>query len=184
MKVFAGTLLALWLPLVSLAANPVLVGSVIKVTDGDTIKVQLSSGPINVRFDGIDAPEKAQPGGSEATAYLRSLVEGRSVNLAPVTQDRYNRMVAKVFVGKKNINAEMVAAGHAWEYRRYTRRDTRELCASEDAARRANLGLWAAPASTWIYPSDWRRLKRHQIKVVEDFSGVTLAACLAGVGKR
>jgi endonuclease YncB( thermonuclease family) len=42
--------------------NPVLVGTVTKVTDGDTIKVQLSSGAITVRFDSIDTQYKKQPG--------------------------------------------------------------------------------------------------------------------------
>ena len=43
--------------------QPVLVGTVLSVTDGDTIKVQLSSGPMSVRFHSIDAPEKDQPWG-------------------------------------------------------------------------------------------------------------------------
>ena len=50
--------------------NPVLVGTVTKVTDGDTIKVQLSSGPITVRFGSIDAPEKNQPWGRRARTAL------------------------------------------------------------------------------------------------------------------
>jgi endonuclease YncB( thermonuclease family) len=41
--------------------DPVLAGRVSQVTDGDTIKVQLSSGPITVRLDSIDAPENNQP---------------------------------------------------------------------------------------------------------------------------
>ena len=48
--------------------TPVLTGSVIKVIDGDTITVQLQSGPIKVRLDAIDAPESNQPGGNAATA--------------------------------------------------------------------------------------------------------------------
>lgn len=39
---------------------PVLLGTVTKVTDGDTIKVELSSGPITVRLSSIDAPESNQ----------------------------------------------------------------------------------------------------------------------------
>ena len=65
------------LPAASLAQdNPVLVGTVFKVTDGDTIKVQLSSGPINVRFDSIDAPESNQPHGAQAKAALAKLLDG------------------------------------------------------------------------------------------------------------
>jgi len=53
--------------------NPVLAGTVTSVIDGDTIKVQLSSGPITVRLAHIDAPESHQPGGGAAT---RTLMHG------------------------------------------------------------------------------------------------------------
>src|SRR5688572_22506655 len=41
-------------PLLAADRLPVLVGTVTKVVDGDTIDVQLSSGPIRIRFHGID----------------------------------------------------------------------------------------------------------------------------------
>jgi micrococcal nuclease len=177
-------LLACVLPAIVTAADGVLVGPVIKVTDGDTIKVQLSSGPISVRFDGIDAPESSQPQGKAATQFLKGLVEGKTVSLEPVTQDRYSRMVAKVSVDGQDVNAAMVTAGYAWAFRRYMRKDTRDLCRLEDTARQAKRGLWADPPSSWIYPSDWRRIKRKQISQAEDFSGETLSRCLAAVGKK
>lgn len=37
-------------------AHPVLVGTVFNFSDGDAIKVRLTSSPINVRFDSFDAP--------------------------------------------------------------------------------------------------------------------------------
>jgi len=58
-------------------SNPVLVGRVIKVTDGDTVKVQLTSGPINVCFDSSDAPESNQRHGAQANAALANLVADR-----------------------------------------------------------------------------------------------------------
>ena len=97
--------------------RPVLVGTVSRVVDGDTIVVQLSSGSIRVRLYGIDAPEHNQPGGPEATAALKSLVGGARVELEPVSQDRYNRMVARVRRGRMDVNAQMVRQGHAWVYR-------------------------------------------------------------------
>lgn len=42
---------AVVLPATAVAQDdPVLVGRVIEVVDGDTVKVRLASGPINVRF--------------------------------------------------------------------------------------------------------------------------------------
>jgi endonuclease YncB( thermonuclease family) len=53
---------------------PVLVGTVTKIVDGDTIDVQLSSGPIRVRLHGVDTPERGQPWGKESTGALTGLV--------------------------------------------------------------------------------------------------------------
>ena len=49
---------------------------VYRVIDGDTI--ELSTGE-RVRFIGINAPERGQPGAAEATAFVRERVEGQSV---------------------------------------------------------------------------------------------------------
>src|SRR5688572_6128545 len=84
---------------------PVLVGTVTRVKDGDTIVVELESGPINVRLGSIDAPEKDQPWGVEATTALRSRVQAREVALEVVEQDRYERLVAVVYLGDENLNA-------------------------------------------------------------------------------
>jgi micrococcal nuclease len=56
------------LPVLAQDSLPVLVGTVTKIVDGDTIDVQLSSGPIRVPLHGIDTPERGQPGAKEATA--------------------------------------------------------------------------------------------------------------------
>ena len=161
--------------------NPVLVGTVFKVTDGDTIKVQLSSGPINVRFDSIDAPESNQPHGAQAKAALAKLVNGQRVQLDVVTQDRYERVVAVVYVGDLNVNEQMVKNGHAWAYREYLK--DKNYCRWEDQARQQKRGLWALKASDWIYPSDWRRWRRKTIDAVRDYSSETAQRCLSAIGK-
>jgi len=124
--------------------QPVLVGTVTRVVDGDTIVVELSSGVIRVRLYGIDAPEHNQPGGYESASTLRSMVERKQVSLEPINQDRYSRMVAKVFLGRTNVNAEMVSRGEAWVYRHYVRGPDRQWCTFEAEAREKRLGLWKA----------------------------------------
>lgn len=57
-------------PVLPAQDSPVLVGTVTKIIDGDTIDVKLSSGPIRVRFHGIDTPERGQPWEDESTAWL------------------------------------------------------------------------------------------------------------------
>jgi micrococcal nuclease len=98
--------------------------------------VQLDSGAIRVRFHGIDAPEKGQPHGKEATAALSSWLLAKEVQLEPFEQDRYERLIAIVYMGDRNVNAEMVRSGHAWAFRRYMRKQDASLCADESKARK------------------------------------------------
>jgi endonuclease YncB( thermonuclease family) len=135
--------------------SPVLTGKVSRVIDGDTVDVVLVSGLIRVRLHGIDAPERNQPGGRAAQRWLQKRLQGRVVDLEPVSQDRYDRMVAAVFDGEVDINRELVTAGYAWAYRRYLRRSDWQLCVAEREARAAGRGLWRlAPANRrapWEY---------------------------------
>jgi endonuclease YncB( thermonuclease family) len=167
------------------AENPVLVGTVTKVTDGDTIKVQLASGPITVRLDSIDTPEKDQPWGPQSTAALAQLVANKQVQLDVITQDRYERLVAQVYVGELNVNAQLVRDGHAWAFRRYMKKDTGpQFCAWEAAARSARRGLWSLPDDDWVYPSDWRRLKRGTTDEYDDFRQETVRDCIAAIARK
>jgi endonuclease YncB( thermonuclease family) len=106
-----------------------------------------------VRLQGIDAPERDQPGGVAASAWLARRLLNQPVQLEPVSQDRYERMVAVLHDGSRDINRELVLRGHAWAYRRYLRQADRELCALEHQARREGAGLWAhaAPQAPWEY---------------------------------
>jgi len=159
--------------------QPVLVGYVTKVTDGDTIKVQLSSGPITVRFDSIDAPESDQPWGGEATAALSGRLSGQEVALDVVTQDRYERLVAVVYLADENINGWMVQQGHAWAYRDYL--NDPQHCAWEGIARAAGLGLWGLSPGSRNAPWEWRRSKRDPSAGFTDFSNETVANCVAAM---
>jgi len=132
--------------------NGVLPGKVTRVIDGDTVDVLLASGRIRVRLQGIDAPERDQPGGQEAQQWLRQRLLDHAVQLEPVSQDRYARMVAVVHADGGVVNEELLQAGHAWAYRHYLRRIDRHYCDLEAAARSARLGLWASmPHAPWQY---------------------------------
>jgi hypothetical protein len=58
-------------------------GKVVSVTDGDTIDVALvPNGLVQaIRLEGIDAPESAQPFGSQSAQHLSELVSGKAVTL-------------------------------------------------------------------------------------------------------
>lgn len=167
-------------PRVNTEQLPVLVGTVLSVTDGDTIKVQLSSGPISVRFHSIDAPEENQPWGMEARVALASRLERQQVSLDVDTQDRYERLVATVYLGDENINAWMVLEGHAWAYRDYMKDP--QYCQSEADARARRLGLWSLPS---IYaPWEWRAHQRDASKGFSDYSDETAGNCIAAMHGR
>ena len=161
---------------------PVLVGTVLHVTDGDTIKVQLSSGPVSVRLYSIDAPEKDQPWGLEAGAALASRLAHQRVALEVQTQDRYERLVATVFLGDENVNAWMVSEGNAWAYRDYLRDPS--YCYDEADARSRHLGLWSLPPSSTYAPWEWRARERDPSTRLSNYSQETAANCVAAMRGR
>ncbi len=104
---------------------------VIRVIDGDTLKVRLATGRIaTVRLIGIDTPETRKPGtavecgGPQATARMRRLAlrsgGGRTVVLTSDTtqdrSDRYGRMLAYVGAQGVDFGRAMVASGWAQTY--------------------------------------------------------------------
>src|SRR3989338_1177685 len=77
------------------------------VIDGDTFIVGRKIGKTNVvRLAGINAPEKYQFGGKQATNRLRGLIGGKTVTIVPVGTI-YNRVVANVRSNRKSINKRL-----------------------------------------------------------------------------
>jgi micrococcal nuclease len=157
----------------------VLAGKVTRVIDGDTIDVLLASGRIRVRLHGVDAPERDQPGGPAATSWLAELLSNQEVLLEPVSQDQYDRMVAVVHLGDRNINLELVQAGHAWAYRQYMRRSDGGFCSAEERARRKDAGLWAQTAQ-----APWEFRATNGKGPFSDYRKETAASCRKAVGSR
>ncbi len=99
---------------------------VLRVIDGDT--VELSNGQM-LRYIGIDTPEvhdkigstwsyNPRPYGKEAMEFNRKLVGGKKIRLEFDVQkkDKYNRLLAYVYVEDKMINLEMIKKGYAMIY--------------------------------------------------------------------
>ena len=83
------------------------------------------------------------------------LVAGKIVTIWPTDTDRYGRTVAFVFVEDKNVNKELLKAGLAWHYKKYSRDP--EVAKLEFEARSNRRGLWkeAEPVPPW----EWRSKK-------------------------
>jgi endonuclease YncB( thermonuclease family) len=161
--------------------NTVLRGKVTHVADGDTADVRLQSGVITVRFYGIDTPERDQPFGKDAASALRQLIGGKVVDLIPVEQDKYDRLVAVVMLGERNVNLEMVARGNAWAFRRFLGEfeDDPLYCEWEAKARDQQLGLWRLPAKERHAPWEWRG--RDRGVRYTSYEGSTAADCVAAI---
>lgn len=159
--------------------NPVVDGVVTKVIDGDTIRVQLSTGPVTVRLGEIDAPESIQPGGGAATRALDSRILGEKISLQVISRDADERIVAVVHLGDENVNAWMVKQGHAWAYRGHTREP--DYCVWENAARSLRRGLWAD--RHWVAPWDWRMSQRDSLFFASDYSNASAAGCIREISR-
>lgn len=144
------------------AASPEFVsGRVVAITDGDTVRILLQpSQQVVVRLVEIDAPEDGQPWSARSKQALSALVFGREVRLRTSGNDQYGRLLARIYVGDVDVNAEMVRQGHAWAYRDYLTDTT--LLTIEESARTAKRGLWNLSASETVPPWTWRRGERLQ----------------------
>ncbi len=114
------------------------------VTDGDTFHVLIDGKKEKIRIFGIDAPESKQEWGLEAKESLNKLISNKEVLLDIKNKDMYGRLLAVVFIGKQNINLEMIKTGNAWYYEYYDKNNKESKTAMENA-KKNKLGLWSKP---------------------------------------
>lgn len=119
---------------------------VIGVVDGDTIDVLKANTKrtVRIRLDGIDTPERGEPFTQQARNLTRVLVFDQDVIVVGKDVDRYERLVARVRLGQKDLSVEVVAAGLACHFLRYSSDPV--LARAEADARAAGRGFWAAGA--------------------------------------
>ena len=139
--ILVGTTAAIFLPESTSITGPA------RIIDGDTIEINHQ----RIRLWGIDAPERDQPGGAQATAYLQRMTFNESVNCNPRDTDRYHRIVAKCSAIGHDVGGILVANGLAIDYTRYSHGFYRD---EENATRQEKLGIWAGP---FMEPEKWRR---------------------------
>ena len=127
----------------------------IKITDGDTIKVNGEK----IRFSGIDTPELKQtcikqgvkkPCGLTAKQILIDKIGNNKVICISEGKDQYKRILAECFVNDESLSSYLVRSGYAFAYRRYSKK----FIPDEDYARINKIGIWAMK---FEYPWDYRR---------------------------
>ena len=126
-------------------------GTVVSITDGDTLEVALSDGSVEtVRLIGINSPERNECWADEAALALAAMTPpGSGVGLTSDVSntDQFDRLLRYLWVGSYSINEEMVRRGAAIS-RRYPP-DTAMAAtfeAAQSEAKEAHLGLWAPDA--------------------------------------
>lgn len=159
---------------------------VLKVFDGDGFLARATN-PLNgaeieiaVRCGFIDAPEMAQPGGSEARDFLSHQIGGRWLDLGLLMKmdtggmtDRHRRVVAVPYLWQqdpqsgaryicRNVELEMILNGWAWVLDRYCPPD-HYFDALKDAHRNRR-GIWARDDNVhpWEFKKHVYRAKRQQ----------------------
>ncbi len=137
---------------------------VVKIFDGDTIKIKGFDLIFKIRLVGIDCPEfgfnnlKSQPFSKKAKQYLISLLDNKTVTIKTYGTDAYNRQLAEVFSNNKNINLEMIKAGLAEVYkgRRPKKLDSHTYFKVENKARKTGKGMWKQ-GHLYKSPRQWRK---------------------------
>lgn len=128
---------------------------VVSITDGDTIRVQIGGETRSLRYIGVDAPERNQPGYEAANDANRALVMGQTVWLERDRSDTdvYSRLLRYVWLTDgRMVNEELVRSGFAlavtWQP------DTRHRARLEHAALEAwreSRGFWAGGEGAFPY---------------------------------
>jgi micrococcal nuclease len=131
--------------------------TVFRVDDGDTIECEPQG---RVRLVGIDAPERDQAFGREATAGARALLPVNSIvrlESDAEQRDRYGRLLAYLWHHDTLVNWMLVRSGLAYSYHHPPNlRYARWLDGAEARASAGGQGLWAA-AGDHCRPVDHRR---------------------------
>ena len=146
--------------------------TVLRVADGDSLKVRIHGQFRTVRLACIDAPELDQPPwGTVSRAWLQArLPPGTPVRLVPKATDRYGRLVAEVItaagVPEVSINRMLVENGQAFVDPRHVNQcDATRLREAQERASGQRTGVWQEPGGIerpWDHRQAARETRPHR----------------------
>jgi endonuclease YncB( thermonuclease family) len=130
-------------------------GVVSHVTDGDSLWLKPADGgpALELRLQGIDAPEICQAGGLQSRHELALAVLNQTVTAHISGLDNHGRSLAKVMLGDVDINRQQVMEGQAWSYR--YKHDRGPYVGPERVAIFLHRGLHGSPGA--ILPREFRQ---------------------------
>ena len=103
-------------------------------------------------LEGIDSPKPDQDFFHESRRHMFRMIKGKKFRVVVLKYDDMKREIARVYLGDKNLNLEMVKAGMAW-WDRTECEGFEEIKAAEAKAREAKKGLWKL--SNPVHPSEF-----------------------------
>ena len=128
---------------------------VIRVIDGDTVKIDYRGKATNVRLIGVDTPETVHPNkpveeyGKEASNFTKNLLQGESVYLRYDVErtDAYGRLLAYLYRAPDGlfVNLEIVRQGYGHAYTRFPFKHMELFRHYGNRARTAGKGLYGDP---------------------------------------
>ena len=128
---------------------------VVRVIDGDTVKIDYNGKPTNVRLIGVDTPETVHPNkpveayGKEASNFTKNLLLGESVYLRFDIDktDTYGRLLAYLYRAPDGlfVNLEIVRQGYGHAYTQFPFKHMELFRYYGNRARAAGKGLYGDP---------------------------------------
>jgi len=136
---------------------------VIRVVDGDTIVINYDGKKEKVRLLCVNTPESVHPDakqnipmGKVASRYTQNKLLGKHIDLefeGNRLRGNYGRLLAYVFVDRRNFNIDLVRQGLSPYYTKYgkSQKYDSEFRAAEKQARKDKLNIWGDPELTKKY---------------------------------
>lgn len=150
---------------------------VTRVSDGDTIEVNMDGNIERVRLIGIDTPETMEPDesvecyGQLASDFAHRLMDNQAVRLEadPINtnRDRYDRLLRYVYLKDGTfVNAEIIKQGYGFAYLSFPFTKADEFETYQNQARDAKRGVWDSDCE--IYDQNGR-LKTNDLTYLKDY---------------
>lgn len=111
---------------------------VLRVIDGDTFETTEHQ---KIRLSGVEAPELDLCGGTDSKLALEKLILGKRLMVKVLFNDRYKRLVSRVFIQETDVNLAMIASGNAY-ISRADPEDRPELINAIRIAREQKIGIF------------------------------------------
>jgi endonuclease YncB( thermonuclease family) len=141
---------------------------VVKISDGDTITVDMNGKQESIRMIGVDTPETHKPNtpvqcfGPEASDYTHKMLgKGATVRLEadPTNdnRDRYDRLLRYVYLADGTLYQKtLVEQGYGFAYTSFPFQKKEEFLQAQARAQTAKIGLWATCKTKQTATDRWQ----------------------------